>query len=144
MNPVKPPSAESLLRSGEIQLEFFRSSGPGGQNVNKVSTGVRLRWDLRPSKKVPQSVRDRLTRKAGRKITDGGILVIEARRFRTQERNREDALRRLDDLIRKARSEPKPRRPTKPTETSKERRLEEKKRQGLLKKHRSSSDDPIE
>lgn len=141
---MKPISADSLLRSGEISFEFFRSAGPGGQNVNKVSTGVRLRWDLSASKVIPDGVRSRLSRKAGRRITEGHILTIEARRFRTQEKNRADALRRLDDLIRSAWSEPKPRRRTKPTRASKERRLEEKKRQALLKKRRSSSDETIE
>jgi ribosome-associated protein len=138
--PVKPVTAESLVRSGEVQFEFFRSPGPGGQNVNKVSSAVRLRWDMAASIRVPAEVKDRLKRRAGRKITRGGAIVIEARRFRTQERNREDALHRLQVMIQRAWSEPRPRRATRPTEVSKERRLEGKKRRGRLKRDRSSSD----
>ncbi len=137
---MKRVSAEALDRSGEIEFEFFRSPGPGGQNVNKVSTGVRLRWDLQASTSIPEEVIERLKTAAGRKVTDAGVLVIEARRFRTQERNREDALRRLDDLIKKAWSRPRSRRPTKPTAASREKRLEEKKRRGQLKKIRGPSD----
>lgn len=141
---MKPRSAEALERAGEIQFEFFRSPGPGGQNVNKVSTGVRLRWDPGASRHVPAAVMDRLKRKAGRKMTEAGVLVIEARRFRSQEKNRLDALRRLDDLIRRAWPEPKPRRPTKPSPGSREKRLEEKKRRSLQKRDRSPTDDRLE
>jgi ribosome-associated protein len=141
---VKRVSAGALDRSGEIEFEFLRSPGPGGQNVNKVSTGVRLRWDLRASRSIPEEVIDRLKRVAGRKVTDAGLLVIEAHRFRTQERNREDALRRLDDLIEKAWSRPRPRRPTRPTEASKKKRLEEKRRRGQIKKARGSSAEEVE
>jgi ribosome-associated protein len=141
---MKTVTAESLVRSGEIQFEVFRAPGPGGQNVNKVSTGVRLRWDLRVSESIPREVLDRLKRVAGRKVTDAGVLVIEAHRFRTQEGNRQDALRRLDGLIRKAWSRPKTRKPTEPTQASKEKRLEEKRRRSRLKKARSPSDEPVE
>jgi ribosome-associated protein len=138
---LRPISAEALDHAGEIKFEFFRSPGPGGQNVNEVSTGVRIRWDFRASKALPGEVIDRLRQTAGRRVTDAGILVIEARRYRTQEKNRQEALSRLDALIRKAWDPPKPRRPTRPTKASKERRLQEKKQRGELKKGRGGVED---
>ena len=120
----------------EIQQEFIRSSGPGGQNVNKVATAVQLRFDVRNSPSLPDDVRERLVRLAGRRFTEDGLLIIDARRFRTQERNRQDAIDRLVELIRKASEKPKPRRKTRPTLASKRRRLETKRRRGKTKRTR--------
>jgi ribosome-associated protein len=123
------------IDEGELQFEFIRASGPGGQNVNKVATAVQLRFDLRASS-MPEDVKSRLIRIAGKRITNEGILVIEARRFRTQEQNRDDAIQRFVELVRKAALKPKPRRKTKPTQASKEARLKAKKRRGEIKKVR--------
>ncbi len=126
------------IDEGEIREEFIRSSGPGGQNVNKVATAVQLRFDAGGSASLPDDVRERLTRLAGRRMTTDGVLIIEARRFRTQQRNRDDALARLVELISKAAQRPKPRRKTKPTFTSKKRRLETKRRRGDTKRTRGA------
>jgi ribosome-associated protein len=125
---------------GEQELEerFIRASGPGGQNVNKLSSAVQLRFDVRHSPSLPDGVRTRLERLAGRRLTNDGVLVIDARRHRTQERNRQDALERLIDLIQRAAVPPVPRRPTRPTKASRERRLEGKKRRGSIKNLRRS------
>lgn len=124
------------LHESEILLEFIRSSGPGGQKVNKVATAVQLRFDAGHSPSLPEEVRERLLKLAGRRVTSEGILVIHARRFRTQERNRKDAIDRLIELIRKAARKPKVRRKTKPTLESKKRRLEAKRRRGEVKRLR--------
>jgi ribosome-associated protein len=117
----------------ELDERFIRASGPGGQNVNKLSTAVQLRFDVRGSPNLPDGVRARLERLAGKRLTREGVLVIAAQRHRTQERNRQDALDRLIDLIRRAAVPPVARRPTRPTAGSRERRIESKKRRGAIK-----------
>jgi ribosome-associated protein len=124
----------------ELQERFVRASGPGGQNVNKVSTAVELRFDVAHSASLPEGVRARLSRLAGRRLSDEGILVIRADRFRTQERNREDARERLAELVRQATIVPKRRVPTKPPRASKQRRREAKKKRGHVKRLRGSRD----
>jgi len=124
------------IDEAEIREDFIRSTGPGGQNVNKVATAVQLRFDVRNSASLPDDVRERLVRLAGRRITESGELVITARRFRTQARNRDDALNRLIELIRKASQKPKPRRRRKPSLLAKQRRLEEKRKRSEKKRQR--------
>lgn len=125
-----------VLDEKEIDEQFVRASGPGGQNVNKVATAVQLRFDVARSPNLPERVRERLKRLAGRRLTGDGVLVIDARRFRTRERNRRDALDRLVALVRKAAVAPTPRKATRPTLGSKRRRLEAKQRRGALKRSR--------
>jgi ribosome-associated protein len=121
------------IDENELEERFIRASGPGGQNVNKLSTAVQLRFDVRGSPSLPNPVRARLERLAGRRLTREGVLVITAQRHRTQERNRQDALDRLIELIRQAAVAPVPRRPTRPTAGSRERRLTSKKRRSGIK-----------
>ena len=125
-----------IIDEKEIKEQFIRSSGPGGQNVNKVATAVQLRFNISHNSSLPDDVRDRLTRLAGNRMTEEGDLIIEARRYRTQERNRQDARERLAKLVRKATIKPKIRRKTKPSSSSIKRRLEEKQRRGKLKQLR--------
>ncbi|MFQ6022571.1 MAG: alternative ribosome rescue aminoacyl-tRNA hydrolase ArfB [Acidiferrobacterales bacterium] len=125
-----------VIDEREIRQRFIRASGPGGQKVNKVATAVQLRFDVRRSASLPEDVRERLLRLAGKRITKAGVVVIEAKRFRTQERNRQDAFDRLVGLIRKATKRPKVRRKTKPTRASKQRRLDAKRRRSDAKRRR--------
>jgi ribosome-associated protein len=129
-------TAHIALDEREIEESFVRSSGPGGQNVNKLSTAVQLRFDVRHSSSLPGDVRARLERLAGSRLTRDGELVIIAQSHRTQARNRQDALDRLIELIRKAAVAPIKRRPTRPTKGSRERRIEGKKRRGDIKQMR--------
>jgi ribosome-associated protein len=121
------------IEEHELEERFVRASGPGGQNVNKLSTAVQLRFDVRHSPSLNPDVRQRLERMAGRRLTRDGVLVIMAQRHRTQERNRQDALDRLKELIQEASIAPTPRRPTRPTRGSKERRLATKKNRSSIK-----------
>lgn len=124
------------IDESEIELEFMRASKPGGQKVNKVATAVQLYFDVAHSPSLPDDVRGRLIDLAGQRITQEGVLIIKAHRFRTQDRNREDAIERLMELIRKAAEKPKPRRRTRPTLASKRHRLESKRRRGETKRRR--------
>jgi ribosome-associated protein len=130
-------TATIAIDEREIAETFMPASGPGGQNVNKVSTAVQLRFDARRSPSLPQDVRDRLEKLAGRRLTRDGVIVISAQRFRTQAANRRDALQRLVDLIAEAARPELRRTPTRPTLGSRRRRLESKKLRGAVKKRRT-------
>ena len=125
------------ISENELHFDYIRASGPGGQNVNKVATAVQLRFDIFASS-LPEEVKVRLIRLAGKRMTREGILVIEAKQFRTQEQNREDAIRRFANLVRRSLMKPKPRKKTKPTKASREERIKAKKKRGDIKKSRQS------
>lgn len=124
------------ISENELHFEYIRASGPGGQNVNKVATAVQLRFDVRASSSLSERVKSRLIHLAGRRITDDGNLLIEAKRYRTQDQNRAEALERLIRMIRSALIKPKARKKTKPSKASMEKRLKEKKRVGEIKRLR--------
>lgn len=134
-----PVTDEISLDEAELDFDYVLASGPGGQNVNKTSSAVRLRFDVRRSPSLPEPVRARLERIAGRRLTQDGVLVIAAQRFRSQLRNREDAVERLAAMIREAAAPPpKPRRPTRPSLGARRKRLAEKSRRAEVKRGRGA------
>ncbi len=129
-----------IIPEAELQERFIRASGPGGQNVNKVATAVELRFDVARSPSLPEAVRARLLARRDRRMTGDGVLVIAAQRFRTQERNRQDARERLAAFIESGLHAPKARVATRPTRAAKQRRLDEKRRSGTIKRERARRD----
>jgi ribosome-associated protein len=129
------------IDESELQFDFLRASGPGGQNVNKVASAVQLRFNVADSPSLPEDVRQRLTRITRNRINKDGILIIEARQFRTQEQNRQEAIDRLVELVRRAALKPRPRKKTRPTSASIERRLEKKRQRSEKKRLRHRTPD---
>ena len=151
--PLKPPRGSGVyfhlhmieitpsirIDERELQIDFIRASGPGGQNVNKVATAAQLRFDVNASS-LPDDIKQRLIQLAGKRATSEGVLLIEAKRFRTQEQNREDAVQRFVELVRRSLVKPKARKKTKPSQAAKEERLKEKKQRGEIKRMRQERD----
>ncbi len=138
-----PLAGDIVIDESELQWEFVRSGGPGGQNVNKVATAVQLRFDVEGSQSLPPEIKERITRIAGRRMTSDGTLLIKAQRFRSQERNRVDALERLQEIIVEALRKPKRRIRTRPTASSRMQRLESKRKRAAKKglRHTASPED---
>ena len=134
-------NSDITIKTAEIRFDFVRSSGPGGQNVNKVASAVQLRFDIRNSTSIPDEIKPRLIKLAGKRVNSEAVLLIDARTSRSQSQNRAEALDRLKTLILKALHKPKPRRKTKPTAASKEKRLRSKKMRGNLKRLRGNVKD---
>ena len=134
-----PVSRSITLPESELVVRFLRADGPGGQHVNRTESAVELRFDALHSPSLPEDVRERLLARRDRRMTDEGVLVIQARRFRDQSRNREDARERLVEILRSALIAPKKRIATKPSRASQQRRLESKQQRGKLKQNRSRS-----
>jgi len=130
-------SPEIQIGENELEFNFIRADGPGGQNVNKVATAVQMRFDVYNSPSLPDDIKARLIKLAGKRMTRDGILIIDAKRFRTQEKNRADALARFYALVQKATKKPKQRKKTKPTKASQKARLKEKKRRSEIKRYRA-------
>ena len=122
----------------ELKFDYIRAAGPGGQNVNKVATAVQLRFDVRNSSALPEEAKARFIHLVGNRLTNDGVLVIEARRYRSQDKNREDAISRFTALIRKSLVKPKHRKRTKPSVASREKRLASKKKRGEIKRTRGT------
>ncbi len=134
-------NSDITIKTAEIRFDFVRSSGPGGQNVNKVASAVQLRFDIRNSTSIPDEIKQRLIKLAGKRVNSEAVLLIDARTSRSQSQNRAEALERLKALILKALHKPKPRRKTRPTAASKEKRLRSKKMRGNLKRLRGNVKD---
>ncbi|TFB11526.1 aminoacyl-tRNA hydrolase [Candidatus Marinimicrobia bacterium MT.SAG.2] len=134
-------NSDITIKTAEIRFDFVRSSGPGGQNVNKVASAVQLRFDIRNSTSIPDEIKPRLIKLAGKRVNSEAVLLIDARTSRSQSQNRAEALERLKSLILKAIHKPKPRRKTRPTAASKEKQLRSKKIRGNLKRLRGNVKD---
>jgi len=138
MNGMNETNTNISINESELKIEFVQASGPGGQNVNKVATAVQLRFDILNSKSLTEQVKERLIKIAGNRVTQEGVLLIESKRFRTQEKNRADALARFYQLVQRAYKKPKSRKKTKPSAASVEKRLEKKRQRGEIKRSRQS------